>query len=138
MQSDAHTPDSFTSGLGGAVRWADAALFAGMHSAVDSEEDEWKPPPVTYKSDVYSLGSVMLEVPIFASYLLASYPDTVCVSSLLFADPFRSRALPLHRNGCPGGDRATQGQHATETCNVICERWTMGVDYVVLDAAARG
>lgn len=138
MQSDAHTPDSFTSGLGGAVRWADAALFAGMHSALDSEEDEWKPPPVTYKSDVYSLGSVMLEVTDLHFLSSCTDPDTACISSLFFADPLRSPTLPLHRNGRTGGDRATQGQHATETCTVICERWTMGVNYVVLDAAARG
>ena len=60
MQSDSQTPGSFTSGLGGAVRWADSALFAGLHTA--SEDDEWHPPPLTYKSDVYSLGSVILEV----------------------------------------------------------------------------
>jgi serine/threonine protein kinase len=60
MQSDSQTPDSFTSGLGGAVRWADSALFSGLHTA--SEEEEWHPPPLTYKSDVYSLGSVILEV----------------------------------------------------------------------------
>lgn len=62
MQSDAQTPDSFTSGLGGAVRWADSALFAGLHTAGDAGDEEWKPPPLTYKSDVYSLGSVMLEI----------------------------------------------------------------------------
>lgn len=73
MQSNqAHTPESFTNGLGGAVRWADAALFAGMHggslvaSPTGGEDEEgdqvWRPPPVTFKSDVYSFGSVMLEV----------------------------------------------------------------------------
>lgn len=69
MQSESKTPDSFTSGLGGAVRWADSALFAGLHTA--GEDEEWKPPPLTYKSDVYSLGSVMLEVR--PSYKISSY-----------------------------------------------------------------
>lgn len=77
MESESQTPDSFTSGLGGAVRWADSALFAGLHTA--SDDGEWQPPPLTYKSDVYSLGSVMLEVRSIPKLLLSTraepYPD---------------------------------------------------------------
>ncbi|KAF8073945.1 TKL/TKL-ccin protein kinase, partial [Lyophyllum atratum] len=45
----------FTSTIGGAVRWADALLYR-IH-----EEGE-KPPAISTRSDIYSFGSVMLEV----------------------------------------------------------------------------
>ncbi|KAF9022811.1 kinase-like protein [Hymenopellis radicata] len=48
-----------TSNIGGAVRWADAALFRyTQNNDVDNDE----PPLVTPLSDIYSFGSVTLEI----------------------------------------------------------------------------
>lgn len=49
----------YTSHLPGSVRWADASLFRSL------EED--KPPIVGTPNDIYSFGSVMLEVTIFSA-----------------------------------------------------------------------
>ncbi|EAU86182.2 TKL/TKL-ccin protein kinase [Coprinopsis cinerea okayama7 len=58
LDTDTHTRASFTSHLGGAVRWTDSCFFENL----DEENKEWSAPPLTYKSDVYSLGCVMLEI----------------------------------------------------------------------------
>lgn len=49
----------YTSHLGGSVRWADASLFRSL------EED--RPPIIGTPNDIYSFGSVMLEVTIFSA-----------------------------------------------------------------------
>ncbi|KAJ7500959.1 TKL/TKL-ccin protein kinase [Mycena galericulata] len=62
-------PSSLTSCIGGAVRWADAALYSirtGDDAGdVDTDTDKdanAEPPAITTRSDIYSFGSVMLEI----------------------------------------------------------------------------
>ncbi|KAF5382664.1 hypothetical protein D9615_002721 [Tricholomella constricta] len=50
-----HGTSYFTSTIGGAVRWADALLYR-LHP------EDGQPPAVSKHSDIYSFGSVMLEV----------------------------------------------------------------------------
>ncbi|TFK27549.1 TKL/TKL-ccin protein kinase [Coprinopsis marcescibilis] len=58
IETETQSRVSFTSQLGGSVRWADSGLFVNLDG---DESEEWRAPVMTYKSDVYSLGSVMLE-----------------------------------------------------------------------------
>ncbi|KAJ7819194.1 TKL/TKL-ccin protein kinase [Mycena olivaceomarginata] len=51
---------SLTSCIGGAVRWADASLYS--LSADDSDDAAQEPPTLTPRSDIYSFGSVTLEI----------------------------------------------------------------------------
>jgi len=49
---------SLTSCIGGAVRWADSSLYS-----LSNDDDEDRAPPVlTTRSDIYSFGSVTLEI----------------------------------------------------------------------------
>ena len=52
----------YTSHLGGSVRWADASLFRSL------EGD--RPPIIGTPNDIYSFGSVMLEVAIFSALMV--------------------------------------------------------------------
>ncbi|KAJ7157940.1 TKL/TKL-ccin protein kinase [Mycena crocata] len=52
-------PSSLTSCIGGAVRWADASLYS---LSTDDSEDEQPVPAITTRSDIYSFGSVTLEI----------------------------------------------------------------------------
>lgn len=75
--------------MSGAIRWADATLFITQTTQMESESDEQVYPVLTNKSDIYSFGSVTLEV---------------CRSTLsrdihiikLFLDSFGSHTIPLH------------------------------------------
>ncbi|KAJ7191639.1 TKL/TKL-ccin protein kinase [Mycena pura] len=54
---------SLTSTIGGAVRWADAALYVYTPGDTSAGTDaEAAPPALTTRSDIYSFGSVMLEI----------------------------------------------------------------------------
>ncbi|KAF7345015.1 putative TKL/TKL-ccin protein kinase [Mycena venus] len=52
---------SLTSCIGGAVRWADASLYSLITDG-DSDEAAQEPPALTTRSDIYSFGSVTLEI----------------------------------------------------------------------------
>jgi hypothetical protein len=52
---------SLTSCIGGAVRWADASLYS-ISTDDDSDEAAQEPPALTTRSDIYSFGSVTLEI----------------------------------------------------------------------------
>ncbi|KAJ7657789.1 TKL/TKL-ccin protein kinase [Mycena polygramma] len=51
---------SLTSCIGGAVRWADASLYS--ISADDDDDESHETPALTTRSDIYSFGSVTLEI----------------------------------------------------------------------------
>lgn len=65
---------SLTSCVGGAVRWADA-LFYSINT--DDEEQETPAPALTTRSDIYSFGSVTLEVRAPSSHVFS--PNTLCL-----------------------------------------------------------
>jgi serine/threonine protein kinase len=48
---------SLTSCVGGAVRWADALFYS-----INTDDEETPTPALTTRSDIYSFGSVTLEV----------------------------------------------------------------------------
>ncbi|KAJ7688619.1 kinase-like domain-containing protein [Mycena rosella] len=52
---------SLTSCIGGAVRWADASLYS-LSTEGEGEGDEASAPVITTRCDIYSFGSVMLEI----------------------------------------------------------------------------
>lgn len=100
-----------SSTIGGAIRWADASLY--RLSATDDEDPEedatTEPPFLTPPSDIYSFGSVTLEVCI--SYV-PLYPIPVLKDS---ADPIWSHTLPLRPERCAGCHRTAQGAKTPQT-----------------------
>ena len=54
-----------TGGLGGAIRWADILLFRALSDETDEQDS---PQALNTASDIYSFGSVMLEVCADGSY----------------------------------------------------------------------
>ncbi|KIK57557.1 hypothetical protein GYMLUDRAFT_46128 [Collybiopsis luxurians FD-317 M1] len=60
--SDAQGAFSNHSTIGGAIRWADATLFMAQAPQSESEDQEQAFPLPTKKSDIYSFGSVTLEI----------------------------------------------------------------------------
>lgn len=66
--------------MSGAIRWADATLFITQATQMESESDEQDLneqvyPVLTDKSDIYSFGSVTLEVGVhfLTIYTLSNY-----------------------------------------------------------------
>ncbi|KAF9074431.1 hypothetical protein BDP27DRAFT_1317072 [Rhodocollybia butyracea] len=60
--SEVHGAFSNHSTMSGAIRWADATLFITQTTQMESESDEQVYPVLTNKSDIYSFGSVTLEI----------------------------------------------------------------------------
>ncbi|KAG6847688.1 hypothetical protein H0H93_006565 [Arthromyces matolae] len=60
IAAEFHGTSYLTSTIGGAVRWADALFYR-----VRQEEEQQAPLAITIRSDIYSFGSVMLEVVLY-------------------------------------------------------------------------
>jgi hypothetical protein len=62
LSNDFQSALSSHSTISGAIRWADATLYIPQDTQAESEDEESAFPPPTNKSDIYSFGSVTLEV----------------------------------------------------------------------------
>lgn len=115
-----------TSTIGGAVRWAAAELFC--------IQDDDNLPTITTHSDIYSFGSVMLEV-CHAKYLIQLHHANMLPSIL---DSFWTNPLSLCENRCSGNYRATQRHSTPSPSGAVHDRWALEFHRAMLDRPSGG